>query len=301
MARKFDHLADVETFITVVDRGSLTAAAVQLSTTASVISRALARLEARLGSQLLRRTTRSISLTDTGRLYLEQTRAALAQIEDVERSLLGDADDIAGRVSLTAPTTFGHYRLPAMLHAFSQRYPKVRVDLNITNRNVDLAAEGFDFAIRQGVLKDSSLVARRLIDAPLVLVCSPAYRARMGDPASLDDLAWHRCLTFLLPSTGRPFPWQFRHDGGDLDWSPEAALHVTDDVLGVVSLAEAGMGICQTFDFIARDRIERGVLCEVLPQLAGRSRPFSLIYTQRRLLSPASRALLDFFSETAML
>lgn len=293
MTRRFDHIGDVETFITVVDRGSLTAAAVQLSTTASVISRALARLEARLGCQLLRRTTRSIGLTDAGRIYLDQARSALLQIEDVERTLQGDHDAVSGRIAITAPTTYGHHQLPALLDAFSGKYPQVRVDVNITNRNVDLAAEGFDFAIRQGVLKDSSLVARKLVDAPLSLVCSPAYAARMGTPASLDDLSSHRCLCFLLPSTGRPVPWQFMYDGAELDWHPDAAMHVTDDVLGVVSMAQAGLGISQMFDFIVRERIERGELVELLPDMAGRSRPFSLMYLQRRTLSAAARAFRD--------
>jgi DNA-binding transcriptional LysR family regulator len=293
MARKFDHLGDVETFITVVDRGSLTAAAVQLATTASVVSRALARLEARLGCQLLRRTTRSIGLTDAGRLYLEQTRAALAQIENVERSLQGEHDEVTGRLTLTAPTTYGHYRLPALLHAYARKYPKVRVDVNITNRNVDLAAEGFDFAIRQGILKDSSMVARKLEDAPLTLVCSPQYAAHHGAPATLDDLAMHRALCFLMPSTGRAVAWQFMLEGAAIDLQPEAAMHITDDVLGVVSMAEAGLGICQVFDFIVRDRIARGRLVELLPAHAGRTRPFSLIYLQRRTLSPAARALLE--------
>lgn len=293
MNRKFDHLPDVETFITVVERGSLTAAAVHLSTTASVISRALARLEARLGCQLLRRTTRSIGLTDAGRVYLDQTRAALAQIEDAENSLQGDPDQVSGRVVLTAPTTFGHYRLPALLNDFAMQYPRVRIDLNITNRNVDLAAEGFDFAIRQGALKDSSMVARKLMDAPLTLVCAPAYAARMGAPATLDDLAQHDCLSFLLPSTGRPVSWQFMRGGEAHDWTPEPATQVTDDALGVVSLAEAGLGICQSFDFIVRERIARGALLELLPEHGGRTRPFSLIYTERRRLSAAARALLD--------
>ncbi len=293
MSRKFDHLGDVETFITVVDRGSLTAAAVQLATTASVVSRALARLEARLGCQLLRRTTRSIGLTDAGRLYLEQTRAALTQIDNVERTLQGEQDDIAGRLTLTAPTTFGHYCLPALLQAYALKYPKVRVNVNITNRNVDLAAEGFDFAIRQGVLKDSSMVARKLVDAPLTLVCSPGYAAQTGTPATLDDLARHRALCFLMPSTGRAVAWQFMDQGNPIDLQPDAAMHITDDVLGVVSMAEAGLGICQVFDFIVRERIERGALQELLPAVAGRTRPFSLIYLQRRTLSPAARAFLE--------
>jgi len=292
MSRKYDHLSDVETFVTVVDRGSLTAAAVALSTTPSVISRALARLEARLGTQLLRRTTRSLGLTDAGRLYLEQTRTALCLIDDAERAVQAEGGEVTGRIRISAPTTFGHYRLPALLQGFAERYPAVRVDLNISNRNVDLAADDFDFAIRQGVLKDSSLIARKLEDAQLVLVCSPSYVQRRGLPRDLDALAQHDCLTFLLPRTGRAIPWQFMRDGEELDWPPASALEVTEDALGVVSLAEAGLGICQTFRFIAQDRLERGVLVEVLPELKGRSRPFSLIYTPQRRMTAAARALI---------
>jgi len=292
MSRKYDHLSDVETFVTVVDRGSLTAAAVALSTTPSVISRALARLEARLGTQLLRRTTRSLGLTDAGRLYLEQTRTALCLIDDAERAVQAEGGEVTGRIRISAPTTFGHYRLPALLQGFAERYPAVKVDLNISNRNVDLAADDFDFAIRQGVLKDSSLIARKLEDAQLVLVCAPSYVQRRGLPRDLDALAQHDCLTFLLPRTGRAVPWQFMHDGEELDWPPASALEVTEDALGVVSLAEAGLGICQTFRFIAQDRLERGVLVEVLPELKGRSRPFSLIYTPQRRMTAAARALI---------
>ena len=98
------------------------------------------------------------------------------------------------------------------------------MELNITNRNVDLAGENFDFAIRQGALKDSGMIARKLEDAQLVLVCSPAYVQRRGLPRDLDALAAHECLTFLLPSTGRSFPWQFMRKGEELDWPPESAL-----------------------------------------------------------------------------
>jgi DNA-binding transcriptional LysR family regulator len=293
MSRKYDHLGDVETFVTVVERGSLTAAAVALATTPSVISRALARLERRLGTQLLRRTTRSLGLTDAGRLYLEQTRAALSLIDDAERAMQAEGTEVTGRVRISAPTTYGHYRLPALLQRFAARYPAVRVDLNISNRNVDLAAENFDFAIRQGALKDSSMIARKLEDAELVLVCAPAYAQRRGLPRDLEALAQHDCLTFLLPRTGRAVPWQFLRDGEEVDWPPVSALEVTEDALGVVSLAEAGLGICQTFRYIAQERLERGVLMEVLPELKGRSRPFSLIYTPQRRMTAAARAFID--------
>jgi len=291
--RRFDHLADLETFITVVDTGSMTAGAVALGTTPSVVSRAIVRLETRVGCQLLRRTTRRIGLTDAGRLYLEQAKGAFNLIDDAERAIQQTGAETVGRIRLSVPTTYGHYRLPARLARYMALHPAVQVDVNITNRNVDLIAEGYDFAIRLGAFKDSGLIARKLEDAPLGLFAAPDYLERMGVPAHVDELKNHRCILFLIPSTGRAIPWQFRDAETDTDWMPDAAIEVTDDPLGVVSLAESGIGICQAYDFIVADRIARGTLVEVLPELRGRSRSFSLIYAPHKTLTAAAKAFID--------
>ncbi|SDQ20272.1 DNA-binding transcriptional regulator, LysR family [Pseudoxanthomonas sp. CF385] len=299
MSRKFDYLGDVEAFMAVVEHGSFTAGAVALSTTPSVLSRAVARLEARLGRQLLQRTTRRLGLTETGRLYLEQARSAFSQLDEAEREAQGQEGELAGRVRMSVPTTYGHYRLPPLLARFTQLYPRVHVELNITNRNVDLVAEGFDLAIRLGHLPDSGLVARKLEDAALLLVASPDYIQRMGTPQSLDDLRQHVCLPFVMPRTGRLAPWVFRDGERDVDWLPASSLEISDDVLGVVSLAEQGIGICQSYEFIVRDRMERGRLVEVLPQLRGRSRPFSVVYAPHQRQSSAARAMIDLLTANA--
>ncbi|NUO74721.1 MAG: LysR family transcriptional regulator [Lysobacter sp.] len=296
MSRHYDHLADVEAFANAVERGSLTAAATALGTTPSAISRAIARLETRLGVQLLRRTTRRLGLTESGRLYLEQSRAAFALIDEAERSLQGRGGELTGSVRLSVPTTYGHYRLPARLQAFARRHPRVRIELSIANRNVDLVAEGYDLAIRLGELPDSGLVARKLEDAPMCLVASPEYLERAGVPRDIDELAQHECLSFVMPSSGRVAPWILREDGRDRDWTPAGALRVSDDPLGMVSLSEQGYGICQSYDFIVGERLRAGRLSEVLPQARGRSRPFSLIYAPHRQLSAAARALIEALS-----
>lgn len=294
MARRYAHLGDVEIFLAVIEHGSLTAAAIALATTASVVSRAIARLEKRLGSQLLRRTTRSLSVTDAGRVYVEQARTAFTLIDEAERAIAGDAGEVTGRVRLSVPTTYAHYRLPRQLAAFARAYPRVQVELDIANRNVDLVAEGFDLAVRLGALPDSGLVARKLDDAPMCLVASPAYLARAGAPATLDDLGRHDCICFVMPSTGRIAPWQLRDGAENIDWiAPAPRIEVAGDVLGVVSLAANGLGICQTYGFIAEERIARGELVPLLPQLQGRSRAFSVIYAPHRRLSAAARALID--------
>jgi DNA-binding transcriptional LysR family regulator len=296
VGRRFDYLADVEVFVTVVEKGSLSAGAVFLATTPSVVSRAISRLEARLSVQLLRRTTRRLSLTEAGLLYLEQSRAAFSLIDDAERTIQGQEGELTGRVRLSVPTTYGHYRLPALLCRFARQYPLVRVELSISNRNVDLVAEGYDLAIRLGQLPDSGLIGRKLEDACLCLVASPDYLSRAGTPRSVEDLAAHACLPFLMPSSGRVGPWLFREQGIDREWMPEANVQVADDVLGIVSLAEHGLGICQTYDFIVRERIQSGRLVPVLEQSGGRSRPFSVIYPPHRQLSATARALIEFLT-----
>jgi len=296
MSRKFDYLGDVEVFIAVVEHGSFTAAAVALSTTPSVLSRAVTRLEARLGRQMLQRTTRRVGPTEAGRVYLEQARSAFSLLDDAERDGRGQEGDLTGRVRLSVPTTYGHYRLPPLLARFTQQYPRVQVELNITNRNVDLIAMAFDLAIRLGQLPDSGLVSRKLEDAALLLVASPDYLHRRGKPQTLEELQRHQCLPFIMPRTGRIAPWVFRDEGLDIDWLPGSTIEISDDVLGVVSLAEQGMGICQSYEFIVRDRIQRGQLVEVLPHLRGRTRPFSVLFAPHRRQSAATRAMIDLLT-----
>ena len=296
MARRFEHLADVEALLRVVDEGSLTNADVVLGTTASVLSRAIARLEARLGTQLLRRTTRSQSLTDAGRLYVDETRLAFGLVEQAERTIAccaGQEESLVGRVRLSVPTSYGHQRLPPILATFARQYPLVQVELNITNRNVDLAAEGYDMAIRSGPLPDSSMVAHRLEDARVALSASPGYVRDAGPLETFEDLQRQRCIAFLRPSTGRVSPWHLRVNGEEIDWIPSCALTVSDDVMGVVSLAEQGLGITMCPQFMIARSVEAGRLVEVLPQLPCRDRPFSVIFAPHRNLSPAARALID--------
>lgn len=299
MARRFDYLSDVEVFLAVAQHQSFTAAAIELATTTSVLSRALSRLEARLGNQLMQRTTRQLALTQAGQRYLEQTRTAFALLHDAERDLSGPTGETTGHIRMSVPTTYGLYRLPVLLSRFARRHPAVRIDLDITNRNVDLVAEGFDLAIRPGHFADSGLVARKLEDASLCLVASPAYVKESGAPGTLQDLAQHACLPFVMPSTGRLAHWLFKDGGRDLEWLPPTTIRTSGDVLGVVSLALQGMGICQSYDFVVREHLEAGRLVEILPLSRGRSRPFSVLYAPHRSQSAATRALIELLAADA--
>lgn len=299
MGRQFQHLGDVEAFIAIVEKGSITAGAIELGTTPSVLSRAIARLEVRLGVQLLRRTTRRLSLTEAGQHYLEQAKNAFDLIAGAERTIQGQDTKLNGLVRISVPTTYGHFRLPALLRTFVAHYPGIQLELSITNRLVDLVAEGYDMAIRLGHLPDSSLIGNLLENAEVCLVASPTYFAKTAMPQCIADLTQHTCLPFLSPNSGRFYPWLLREKEQDIDWIPPTSLRITDDALGVVSIAEQGLGICQTYRFIVQNKLQNGSLVEVLPEARGRSRPFSLIYTPHRNQSAASRALINWLNREA--
>lgn len=298
MSRQFDHLADVEVFLIVAEKLSISAAAIYLSTTPSVISRTITRLEKKLGIQFFRRTTRHLSLTEAGQLYYEKMQHAFQLIDNAERVIQGEQLQISGKIKLSVPTTYGHYRLPPLLEKFLLQYPDIQIEISISNRNVDLIAEGFDLAIRQGHLPNSSFVARPLEQAPLKLVASPTYLKRMGIPKTLEELNHHQCIAFELPSNGKVTPWFLKDIDQEIQWIPTNRILVKEDILGVVSLAENGLGICQSYDFIVNEKIQQGTLQPLLEPYAGHTRPFSLLYAQHKHMSSATRAFIDFLCST---
>ncbi len=296
MSRTFEpvQLGSIEMFCRAAELGSFAKAAEVLGVTPPAVSRSIGRLESRLGVRLFIRSTRSIRLTDDGELYRSQCQQALDQIAEAERALTGRQQEPSGLLRVSAPTTYAHFRLMPLLPAFTARYPRVALEINVSNRNIDFFEEGYDLAIRHGEPKDTRLVARKLEDALLGVYASPAYLKARGVPKSLADLDRHACIQFIIPSTGRPMPWIFRSSGDDVEYSFKSGQRVSDDVLGCVSWAQSGGGLFQTYDFIARDAVARGDLVEVLRNHRGRSRPFSVLYPQNRHLSARVRAFVDF-------
>jgi len=240
------------------------------------------------------RTTRQIHLTDSGRIYFEQCRQALSLMRDAESQLTGEHQAPRGLLRISVASPYGHYRVLPLLPRFRERYPRVQIDIHLSNRNIDFAAEDFDLAIRGRTPPDSSLIARKLEDAELVLVAAPSYIARAGKPDVLSALTAHDCVNFVLPSTGQSVPWLFRHDGRDIELSPPASFRCTDDYLGMVTLARHGAGLLQTYRYIVEEDLAQGRLRELLPEAGGRSRPFSLIYPNRHRTALRVRALIDF-------
>lgn len=287
-------IGSIQIFCKAAEVGSFTAAAEVLGVTPAAVSRSVARLEERLRVKLFARSTRQVKLTDDGRLYFEQCRDALQQIADVERALSGSRISPSGTLKISLPTTYWHFRLLPLLQKFRTQHPQIFLEINISNQNIDFVEQGYDLAIRLGTPQDSRLVARRLEDAALGVYASASYLARKGTPQTLEDLAEHDCIPFILPSTGRPMPWLFRQDMADLAVPLECAVRFSGDVLGCVGYAMEGGGLVQTYDFIAHSSVFRQELVEVLQPYRGRSRPFSVLYPHNRHLSARVRVFVDF-------
>lgn len=296
MKRQFDDilLGSIELFCLAAELKSFTAAAVQAGVTPAAVSRSVSRLETRLGVRLFVRTTRQIRLTEPGLAYFTQCREALGRLVEAEREVTGQQLAPAGVLRISVPTPYGHYRVLPLLAAYRALYPAVQVEVHLSNRNIDFAEEGYDLAIRVRPPPDSSLVARKLEDAQLVVVATDSYLASCGTPRTLEDLVQHNCIQFYLPSDGRKIDWMFRRKGADVDIATSGAYSVSDDVLGCVTLARHGSGLLQTYRFIVEEDLRGGALREVLTEFGGRSRPVTLLYPQNRHVPQRVRSFVDF-------
>ena len=295
MQNNTSQLTTIALFCKSAELGSFTAAANAMGLTPAAVSRGVGRLEDRLGVKLFRRTTRSMSLTDDGRLYFEQCRAAIAQIDDAEKNITGEQTEPRGLLRISAPSTYAHYRLLPRLADFKSRYPLIELDINVANRNIDFVEDGYDAAIRLGTPPDSRLIARKLEDARVGVYATQSYLKNHGQPihlADLKDKKAHTLLPFVLPSTGKAYPWIFMQDGEQIELVPNSTIQVSEDPLACVVLAGSSMGLVQTFRWIADSYKDK--LIEILKPFSGCTRPFYLLYPQNRHLSAKVRALVDF-------
>ena len=299
MPRDFEdlRLGSIELFCLTAQHRGFTAAARATGLTAAAVSRSVARLEERLGVRLLARTTRQVRLTEAGQRYFDQCRHALTLLSEAEREASGQQLRPSGVVRLSLPTSYGHVRVLPLMPAFSQRYPDISVDLQLTNRNVDFTSEEFDLAVRGRAQPDSSLIVRKLEDAPLVVVAAPSYLERRGVPRAPEDLEHHDCVQFVLPSTGQVVPWLLVRGAQAIEWPTAGPLRCSEDILAPVTLARAGAGLAQTYRYLVEDDLRAGRLVELLPDLAGASRPFSLLYPARQHMPLRVRVLIDFLTE----
>jgi DNA-binding transcriptional LysR family regulator len=215
-------------------------------------------------------------------------------LERAEEALTQKQSTPRGKVRISAPTTYGHARVLPSIARFSRGHPAVSIEVNISNRNIDFVAEGYDLAVRMGDLDDSSLVVRKLEDATLGLFASPDYLKLRGRPRSAADLERHDLIGFVRPSTGKTMAIALRdRDGSPFEISANGPLRCSDDFLGCITLAREGAGIVQAYHFLVEADVAAGRLVPLLEKLGGRTRPFSLLMPTRAAQPLAVRLLAD--------
>lgn len=287
-------LDELQAFTAVIDTGSISGAAVQLGQTASGVSRALARLEAKLSTTLLRRTTRRLELTEEGSAFLVQARRILEAVEEAEEQMSRRLQHPAGRLRINASAPFMLHVLVPLVGGFRERYPEIELELHSSDQIIDLLEHRTDLALRHGPLRDSTLRARPLGRARIRAVASPDYLARRGRPQQVEDLARHSLIGFTQPESLNH--WPLRHPLGE-SWPIMPSLWASSGET-VRQLALAGEGIACLSDFMtAKDRAE-GALVEVLAEANVRVlQPIHAVYYRNTALAARITCFLDYLSE----
>jgi DNA-binding transcriptional LysR family regulator len=283
---------NMDTFIRVVEAGSISGAAVRLDIAKSAVSRRLKELERHLGVELFHRTTRKMNLTDTGRTYYQQSVRILEDVLETELATSQAHATLKGRLKVALPTSFGLMHLGPVINEFSIAHPQIEFDLDFNDREVDLMQEGFDLAIRIAKLADSSLIARRLTSIQAVMCASPGYLERMGTPQSPDDLINHQCLVYNLI---RDFEyWQLIDAQNKLKKVKIQPYLKASNGEFLRDAAVAGLGITLMPTFIVHKALKSGVLIPLLTTYRRPQIDAYAIYPQTHHLSQRVRVFVDF-------
>ena len=287
-------LEGVDVMVAIVDARSFNGAGDALGLSPSGVSRAVARLEARLGVRLFARTTRSVRLTDEGRRFHEQVLPLLAALQEATDSARGGTTTVRGRLRVNVDPFFSHLVLGPALSSFLERHPDLDIELRTRDDLGDLVGDGFDLALRFGHPQASSLVARKLLDLRVLTVAAPAYLERFGRPSHPRDLqAGHRCIQFRDPATGRAFPWEFHRGRRRIVLDTPGALTV-NDAGTLQSVCEAGYGIAQMFALANDPLFTGGRLVTLFPDWPDERFPLYAYHPSRHHVPAKTRAMLDF-------
>jgi len=279
----------------VVDARSFVRAADALGLTQSGVSRAVSRLEQRIGVRLFDRTSRAVTLTDEGRRFYEQVAPLLTGIEDAATMAAGASTAVHGRLRVNVDPYFSKLVLAPRLGEFLAAHPALSLDLTTRDRLGDLVAEGFDVALRFGEPEPSTLIARLLLKTRILTYASPSYLARHGRPRKPADLGTgdHECILFRDPVTGRPFPWEF-HRRKVVVTVPVAGRLIVNDPFTMLAACEAGAGVAQGFELGVGELLRSGALVQLLPGWAEERFPLYSFHLSRHLPPAKVRAFLDF-------
>ncbi|MCB9684588.1 MAG: LysR family transcriptional regulator [Alphaproteobacteria bacterium] len=283
-----DVLGQMHLFVKVVESGGFTTAGRELGLPKSTVSRQIARLEDRLGVRLLERTTRSLRPTEAGQAYYERCVRIVADVMDAENAVTQGQREPRGTLRISAPMSLGYRYLGDALGAFLRTYPQLRVEVSLSDRRVDLIDEGYDVAVRIGVLDDSSMIARRLGPTHMSIVGAPSYFAEHGTPESPEELRHHACFQYEYGPTLST--WRL---------GPELTIPVKGPMVSnngdvLLAAARAGVGLALLPRFIVRDDLASGALVTVLDEHVTQSLAMWAVYPANRYLSSKVRAFVDF-------
>ncbi|MDR6582176.1 LysR family transcriptional regulator [Herbaspirillum sp. BH-1] len=289
-----DRLQSMRVFAKVVEQGSFVRAAELLEISNAVATRFIADLEAHLGTRLLNRSTRRLSLTEAGQAYLERVRMILGEIDDAEALVSLETKRPAGTLAIYANAGFGQSQLGELLAGYAQAFPDVALDINLSDRSIDLVEEGIDIGFFSSLQKfDASMIVRQLGVARVVLCASPVYLERAGAPEQPEDLSRHSCLNFSHEYLRHH--WHVNTEAGVLD-VPIVSKAVSNSGVLLRDLALAGMGIVLRPSYSLGDDLRCGKLVQVLPGFDMGQVVISMVYPSRRLLSAKVRSFADFIS-----
>ncbi|MBB4840907.1 DNA-binding transcriptional LysR family regulator [Sphingomonas kyeonggiensis] len=292
-------LSGIGVLSAVVEAGSFARAGEAMGLTQPAVSRAVARLEERVGIRIFNRTARAVSLTDEGRRFYEAVSPHLVSIEDAAVAAGESKAAVRGRLRINTDGTFGHYVLAPRIGEFLDRYPDLSVEMSVRDKMGDLVADGFDVAIRFGEPEASSLKARLLLETRVLTCASNDYVARHGAPQQPSELATgHHCLLIRDPTTGRPFQWEFRR-GNDVVPFDAAGRLMVNDTGSLLGACLGGVGIAQLLELYAKDLVTKNRVVLLLPEWVDETFPLYAYHHASNLVSAKVRAFLDFVREVA--
>jgi DNA-binding transcriptional LysR family regulator len=288
-----DKLNSMSIFVEVVKCQSFTAAAEKTGYSRAQVSKSVNQLEAYLGTRLLNRTTRRSSLTETGRIYYERCKAILNDIDEVEGIAGEQTSKPHGRLTISAPTSFGTLHLNKAIPEYKKQYPQVQISLSLADRFIDVVAEGFDLAIRIAELDDSSLIARKVAPCKRVFCASPDYLNKNGTPKVPQDLAIHQCL--IYSNELKPDTWFMHGPNGTESIKVNGPICADNgDILKAAAIS--GLGVTLLPTFIAGPDLAAGRLKQVLPDYRPPEISIYIVFPSRRYLSAKVRTFVDFLS-----
>lgn len=292
---RMDRLGSLNAFMHAAEARSFTTAGRTLGLSSSAVGKAVARLEERLGVRLLHRSTRSIALTPDGELFLARCQRIFAEMEAAELELAENAAAPRGRLRVSLPL-IGMLMMPA-IGAFAEAYPAIELDLDFSDRIVDVIEEGFDAVMRTGSATDSALMTRRLGTYSYVIVGSPGYFAGRGSPAEPEDLVHHACLHHRWTTSGKLERWQISRDGVDLD-IPLPVTAVANTMEPLIDLVVRGLGLAYVPLFTVRAKLAEGVLATTLDRHTRQVGTLQILWPSGRQRSPKVKAFVDFMAKT---